>query len=152
MVRWQQILNFVKTTDIETGNMSIMKRIITILILSLVGTGTFAQTFRSNSATIRKGSFEIDRTVRSIAISDREITISNYLNGNTEPLVLQVYLVEEKEDRFDGLCRYYYCTARNEDKLSPYQKIIVIKKPFSITLELFLADNNKYVHDLEING
>jgi hypothetical protein len=63
-----------------------------------------------------------------------------------------VYLVEEKEDRFDGVCRYYYCTAKNEDKLSPYQKIIVIRKPFSITLELFLADNNKYVHDLEING
>jgi len=132
--------------------MSIMKRIIILLIILVVGTNTFAQTFRSNSATIRKGGFEIDRTVRSIAISDREITISNYLNGYTEPLVLQVYLVEEKEDRFDGLCRYYYCTAKNEDKLSPYQKIIVIKKPFSITLELFLSDNNKYVHDLEING
>jgi len=132
--------------------MSIMKRIIILLIILVVGTNTFAQTFRSNSATIRKGGFEIDRTVRSIAISDREITISNYLNGYTEPLVLQVYLVEEKEDRFDGLCRYYYCTAKNEDKLSPYQKIIVIKKPFSITLELFLTDNNKYVHDLEING
>jgi len=129
-----------------------MKRIIILLIILVVGTNTFAQTFRSNSATIRKGGFEIDRTVRSIAISDREITISNYLNGYTEPLVLQVYLVEEKEDRFDGLCRYYYCTAKNEDKLSPYQKIIVIKKPFSITLELFLSDNNKYVHDLEING
>jgi len=129
-----------------------MKRIIILLIILVVGTNTFAQTFRSNSATIRKGGFEIDRTVRSIAISDREITISNYLNGYTEPLVLQVYLVEEKEDRFDGLCRYYYCTAKNEDKLSPYQKIIVIKKPFSITLELFLTDNNKYVHDLEING
>jgi|GEM_PF-528767 Na+-translocating ferredoxin:NAD+ oxidoreductase RnfG subunit len=132
--------------------MAIMKRIIILMVISLVGTGTFAQTYRSNSATIRKGGFEIDRTVRSIAISDREITISNYLNGYTEPLVLQVYLVEEKEDRFDGLCRYYYCTAKNEDKLSPYQKIVVIKKPFSITLELFLSDNNKYVHDLEING
>ena len=129
-----------------------MKRIIILLILTLVGTTSFAQTFKSNSATIRKGGFEIDRTARSIAISDKEITISNYLDGNTQPLVLQVYLVEEKEDRFDGLCRYYYCTAKNEDKLSPYQKIIVIKKPFSITLELFLADNNKYVHDLEING
>ncbi|HCM59334.1 MAG TPA: hypothetical protein DIS74_02975 [Bacteroidales bacterium] len=123
-----------------------------ILIIQLIGINIFAQTFKSNSATIRRGGFEIDRTARSIVISDREITISNYLNGNTEPLVLNVYLVEEKEDRFDGVCRYYYCTAKNEDKLSPYQKIIVIRKPFSITLELFLADNNKYVHDLEING
>lgn len=129
-----------------------MKRTIVILIISLIGINTFSQTFKSNSATIRKGGFEIDRTVRSIAISDKEITISNYLNGNTEPLVLHVYLVEEKEDRFDGLCRYYYCTVANDEKLSPYQKIIVIKKPFSVTLELFLADNNKYVHDLEING
>jgi len=129
-----------------------MKRIFLLLIITLIGINTFAQTFRSNSATIRKGGFEIDRTVRSIAISDKEITISNYLNGNTEPLVLHVYLVEEKDDRFDGLCKYYYCTAANDDKLSPYQKIIVIKKPFSITLELFLVDNNKYVHDLEING
>jgi hypothetical protein len=129
-----------------------MKRTFLFLIISLIGINTFSQTFKSNSATIRKGGFEIDRTVRSIAISDKEITISNYLNGNTEPLVLHVFLVEEKEDRFDGLCKYYYCTAADEEKLSPYQKIIVIKKPFSITLELFLADNNKYVHDLEING
>jgi len=132
--------------------LSIMKRALLILIIQLIGINIFAQTFKSNSATIRRGGFEIDRTARSIVISDREITISNYLNGNTEPLVLNVYLVEEKEDRFDGVCRYYYCTAKNEDKLSPYQKIIVIRKPFSITLELFLADNNKYVHDLEING
>jgi len=129
-----------------------MKKIVLALIISLIGINTFSQTFRSNSATIRKGGFEIDRTVRSIIISDNEITISNYLNGNTKPLVLSVYLIEEREDKFDGLCKYYYCTARNDEKLSPYQKIVVIKKPFSITLELFLADNNKYVHDLEING
>jgi hypothetical protein len=129
-----------------------MKKIVLILVILLIGINTFSQTFRSNSATIRKGSFEIDRTVRSIVISDREITISNYLNGNTKPLILNVYLIEDREDKFDGVCRYYYCTARNDEKLSPYQKIVVIKKPYSITLELFLADNNKYVHDLEING
>lgn len=129
-----------------------MKKIALVFIISLIGITTFSQTFRSNSATIRKGGFEIDRTVRSIIISDNEITISNYLNGNTKPLVLNVYLTEEKEDKFDGICKYYYCTASNDEALSPYQKIVVIKKPFSITLELFLADNNKYVHDLEING
>lgn len=129
-----------------------MKRAFFLLIILLIGINTFSQTFKSNSATIRKGGFEIDRTARSIEISDKEIMISNYLSNNTEPLVLSVYHIEEKEDKFDGLCRYYYCTAKNDDKLSPYQKIIVIKKPFSITLELFLADNNKYVHDLEING
>jgi hypothetical protein len=129
-----------------------MKKAIMLLVILLIGINTFSQTFRSNSATIRKGGFEIDRTARSIVISDREIVISNYLNGNTKPLVLNVYLIEERDDRFDGLCKYYYCTAENEEKLSPYQKIVVIKKPFSITLELFLSDNNKYVHDLEING
>jgi len=129
-----------------------MKRIFLLVVIALIGINTFAQTFKSNSATIRRGGFEIDRTARSIVISDREITISNYLNGNTQPLVLQVYLVEEKEDRFDGVCKYYYCTAANDDKLSRCRKIIVIKKPYSITLELFLEDNNKYVHDLEING
>jgi len=129
-----------------------MKKALFLLIIPLIGMNTFSQTFKSNSATIRKGSFEIDRTVRSIEISDKEIVISNYLSDNTEPLVLSVYHIEVKDDKFDGTCRYYYCTAKNDDKLSPYQKIIVIKKPFSITLELFLADNNKYVHDLEING
>jgi len=129
-----------------------MKKVILFIVVSLIGINTFSQTFRSNSATIRRGGFEIDRTVRSILISDKEIVISHYLNGNTEPLVLAVYMTEEREDKFDGLCRYYYCTAKNKEQLSPYQKIIVIKKPFSITLELFLADNNKYVHDLEING
>ena len=129
-----------------------MKKIVLVFIISLIGINTFPQTFRSNSATIRKGDFEIDRTVRSIIISDREITISNYLNGNTKPLVLDVYLTEERYDKFDGVCKYYYCTARDDEKLSPYQKIVVIKKPYSITLELVLADNNKYIHDLEING
>lgn len=129
-----------------------MKKTILLLIISLVGINTFSQTFKSNSATIRKGDFEIDRTLRSIIISDSEISISNYLKDNTEPLVLKVYLIEEIDDRFDGKCKYYYCTAKAEDKLSPYRKIIVIKKPYSITLELFLGDNNKYVHDLEING
>jgi hypothetical protein len=129
-----------------------MKRTFLLLVIALIGINSFAQTFKSNSATIRRGGFEIDRTARSIDISDREITISNYLSGNTEPLVLKVYLVEEKDDRFDGLCKYYYCTAANDDRLSRCRKIIVIKKPFSITLELFLEDNNKYVHDLEING
>jgi len=129
-----------------------MKKIAFFIILSLIGINTHSQTFKSNSATIRKGSFEIDRTVRSILISDREIIISNYLNGNTKPLILNVYFIEERDDKFDGVCKYYYCTASNDEMLSPYQKIIVIKKPFSITLELFLADNNKYVHDLEING
>jgi hypothetical protein len=129
-----------------------MKKIALVFIISLIGINTFPQTFRSNSATIRKGSFEIDRTVRSIIISDREITISNYLYGNTKPLVLDVYLTEERYDKFDGVCKYYYCTARDDEKLSPYQKIVVIKKPYSITLELVLADNNKYIHDLEING
>jgi len=129
-----------------------MKKIVLVFIISLIGINTFSQTFRSNSATIRKGGFEIDRTVRSIIISDREITISNYLYGNTKPLILNVYLTEERYDKFDGVCKYYYCTARDDEKLSPYQKIVVIKKPFSITLELVLADNNKYIHDLEING
>ncbi len=129
-----------------------MKKTMVFIIISLIGINTFSQTFKSNCATIRKGGFEIDRTVRSIIISDREITISNYLNGNTKPLVLDVYRSEDREDKFDGICRYYYCTAKNDEQLSPYQKIIVIKKPFSITLELFLSDNNKYVHDLEING
>ena len=129
-----------------------MKKTIVLLILLLTGISSFSQTFRSRSATIRRDGFEIDRTERSITISDREITISNYLNGNTRPLLLNVYSVVEKEDRFDGVCKYYYCTVENGDQLSSYQKIIVIKKPFSITLELFLSDNNKYVHDLEING
>lgn len=129
-----------------------MKKTVVLLLFLLVGISAFSQTFRSRSATIRKGGFEIDRTERSIVISDREIVISNYLNGNTEPLKLEVYLTEDKDDRFDGVCRYYYCTVKNDDNLSPCRKIIVIRKPYSITLELYLADDNKYVHDLEING
>jgi hypothetical protein len=129
-----------------------MKKTIVLLILLLTGISSFSQTFRSKSATIMRDGFEIDRTERYITLSDNKITISNYLNGNTKPLLLKVYMTEEKEDRFDGVCKYYYCTVENGDQLSPYQKIIVIRKPFSITLELFLADNNKYVHDLEING
>jgi len=129
-----------------------MKKGFLLLIVMLIGLKALSQTYMSRSATIRKDGFEIDRTERSIFISDREITISNYLNGNSSPLVLSVYLIEEKEDRFDGICKHYYCTVKNEEQLSPCRKIVVIRKPFSITLELFLADNNKYVHDLEING
>ena len=129
-----------------------MKKLFLLLIVLLIGLDAFSQTYRSRTATIRKDGFEIDRTERSIFISDREITISNYLNGNTSPLVLNVYRVEEKEDRFDGICKHYYCTVKNDEQLSPCRKIVVIRRPYSITLELFLTDNNKYVHDLEING
>ncbi|MDX9903796.1 MAG: hypothetical protein RB288_06940 [Bacteroidales bacterium] len=129
-----------------------MKKLFLLLIVLLIGLDAFSQTYRSRTATIRKDGFEIDRTERSIFISDREITISNYLNGNTSPLVLNVYRVEEKEDRFDGICKHYYCTVKNDEQLSPCRKIVVIMRPYSITLELFLTDNNKYVHDLEING
>ena len=129
-----------------------MKKSIMLLVFLLSGISVFSQTYRSKSATIRRDGFEIDRTARSIEFSERQITISNYLSGNTEPLVLNIYLVEEKEDRFDGICKHYYCTAVNDEKLSRYRKIVVIKKPYSITIELFLVDNNKYVHDLEING
>jgi hypothetical protein len=43
---------------------------------------------------------------------------------------------------------------QDEERLKPQpcKKIVVIRNPFSITLELYLADDNKYVHDLEING
>lgn len=129
-----------------------MKKIVVPVLFLLVSTCAFSQTYKSRSATIRRGGFEIDRTERSIVISDREIIISNYLNGNTEPLLLEVFLTEDKEDRFDGVCRHYYCKVKNDDKLSPCKKIVVIRKPYSITLELYLADDNKYVHDLEING
>lgn len=129
-----------------------MKKIIVLFLFLLAGVSAFSQTFRSRSATIRRDGFEIDRTERSIVITDREIVISNYLNGNTEPLRLEVYLTEDKEDRFDGVCRHYYCKTKNDLSLSPCKKIVVIRKPFSITLELYLADDNKYVHDLEING
>ncbi|MCU0458751.1 MAG: hypothetical protein MUE37_06625 [Bacteroidales bacterium] len=129
-----------------------MKKIVVLVLLLLVSVCVFSQTYKSRSATIRRDGFEIDRTERSIVITDREIVITNYLNGNTEPLLLEVFLTEDKEDRFDGICRYYYCKARNDEKLSPCKKIVVIRKPYSITLELYLADDNKYVHDLEING
>ena len=129
-----------------------MKKTVLLLLFLLVGVGAFSQTFRSRSATIRRGGFEIDRTERSIVISDKEIVITNYLNGNTEPLHLDVYLTEDRDDRFDGVCRYYYCKLKDDGSLSPCKKIIVIRKPYSITLELYLSDDNKYVHDLEING
>jgi len=129
-----------------------MKKIVVLCLLFVTCGTAFSQTFRSRSATIRRDGFEIDRTERSIVINDREIIISNYLNGNTEPLLLEVYLTEDKEDRFDGVCRHYYCKVKNDEKLTPCKKIVVIRKPYSITLELYLVDDNKYVHDLEING
>lgn len=129
-----------------------MKKIVVLLLFLLAGISAFSQTFKSRSATIRRDGFEIDRTERSIVINDKEIVISNYLNGNTEPLRLEVYLTEDKDDRFDGVCRHYYCKQKDDGNLSPCKKIIVIRKPYSITLELYLSDDNKYVHDLEING
>ncbi|MDZ7635014.1 MAG: hypothetical protein U5L72_11565 [Bacteroidales bacterium] len=38
-----------------------MKKTVLLIIISLIGINTFSQTFKSNSATIRKGGFEIDR-------------------------------------------------------------------------------------------
>lgn len=115
-----------------------MKNLI-LLILVFLASNVYSQTtFNSSVTTKYKSEGEIIKKPRTITVSNSEITISNFIGG-TKPLNLIVNEIKEKEDDWDGLMNWYYCTSTDQDVISGKKSeyIIIMKKSYSSELEVY---------------
>ncbi|MDP2722198.1 MAG: hypothetical protein Q8O72_05535 [Bacteroidales bacterium] len=122
--------------------------IIGMMLLSLV---SYTQTYKSAYVIESKINVVTVTQERTIIISDKEISISNFNNGNKETLYLVVNKTEEKEDTWDGMGKYYYCTTKDKDPINGSQKAIVIKYNDKILLGLFAGEIDVYKYQFSIS-
>jgi len=69
----------------------------------------------------------------------------------TKTMYLTVNKIEEKEYSFNGKCKYYYCTTKDEDPINGYQKAIVIKKYDTVYMGLFATEIDMYLYQFSIS-
>jgi len=113
-----------------------MKNLILVAFL-LSSVTVFSQTTYNSSVTTKyKSEGEVIEKQRTITVSDTEITITNFVGG-TKPLNLTVDEIKEKEDDWDGLMKWYYCTSKDKDVINGYTEyIIVMKKSYPSDMEV----------------
>lgn len=113
-----------------------MKFLIFSLFLAISGNAISQTTYNSSVTTKYKSEGEVIEKQRTITISDTDITITNFVGG-TKPLNLKVNEIKEKEDSWDGLMKWYYCTSKDKDVINGYTEyIIVMKKSYPSDLEV----------------
>ncbi len=103
-----------------------------IIISILFATNIYGQTTYNSSVTTKyRSDGEIIEIQRRITISNNEITISNFIGG-TKTLTLKVNDIKEKEDDFNGLMKWYYCTSTDKDLLTGKNTdyIVIVKKSY----------------------
>lgn len=104
-----------------------------LLIITIVfATNIHGQTTYNSSVTTKyKFEGEVFEKQRTITISDTKITITSFLGG-TNPLNLKVNEIQEKEDDWDGLMKWYYCINLEKDVISGKntEYIIIMKKSY----------------------
>ena len=132
-----------------------MKHLYFIGILLLLNQGVFGQSEKlvSNSAIREESEFKIENISRVIVFENEAITISNWLNGGREALKLKIDKIVEKEDRFDGFSKWYYCTSFKNDPFNGYSKniIIVPKSKNKIRVYTFADEVTIYHTDIIIS-
>lgn len=108
-----------------------MKNLILVPLLFFSMTIFGQTTYNSSVTTKYKTEGEVIEKQRTITVSDTEITISNFVGG-TKPLNLKVNEIKEKEDDWDGLMKWYYCTSKDKDVISGKhtEYIIILKKSY----------------------
>jgi hypothetical protein len=121
-----------------------MKKLLFIFIFLFCTLKIFSQTFKSTFTIEEERKTKSKMIERVITITDKKITITKYI-GETNPQILTVNKIEEKEDAFDGKCKYYYCTTVDKDPINGYQKAIVIKKQREIVIGLFATEIDVYI-------
>ena len=127
-----------------------MKTLAIIIGLILISLASYSQTFKSTYVIKGKTDFETEMKDRVITISDKEISISKF-TGGTKTMYLTVDKIEEKEYSFNGKCKYYYCTTKDEDPINGYQKAIVIKKYDTVYMGLFATEIDMYLYQFSIS-
>jgi hypothetical protein len=115
-----------------------MKTITITIGLMLLSLASYSQTFKSPYVIKGKTNFATEMKDRIITISDKEISISNFIGG-TKTQYLIVNKIEEKD--YNGIkCKYYYCTTKDEDIINGFQKAIIIKEFNTLYLGLFATE------------
>ncbi|MBL0057094.1 MAG: hypothetical protein IPP31_13120 [Chitinophagaceae bacterium] len=91
-----------------------MKKVFFFIILTHFVLTSFGQTeqYESSSAIREEADFKIERISRLLVFTGKTITISNWLNGGQEALMLKIDKVLDKEYSLDGICKWYYCTSK----------------------------------------
>ena len=108
-----------------------MKKLLLISAMFLLNIISYSQTFKSSYVNKTKPKFETDMKDRIITISDKEITVTNFLDGGVKAWHLIVNKIENKEWSFDGMQKTYYCTNRDKDIIEGnYRKAIAHKTSY----------------------
>lgn len=114
-----------------------MKNLILVSLLFFSITVFGQTTYNSSVTTKYKSEGEVIEKHRTITVSDTEIIITNFVGG-TKSLNLKVNEIKEKEDDWDGLMKWYYCTSRDKDVISGKntEYIIIMKKSYPSDMEI----------------
>lgn len=112
------------------------------LTLSVIGQSTQLESF---SAISEEKNVTSERLTRLIVLTDRTITISNWLDGGKEPLKLKIDKVVNKKYSDEGVCTWYYCTSLEKDFISgEYRKTIIIKIKDKLKVNSFASEVDVY--------
>jgi hypothetical protein len=112
--------------------------LITLMLLSITA---YSQTYKSPFLTKQKAEFETDYKARVITITDKEISVTNFLNGGRETLYLTVNKIENVDYYIDGLCKTYRCVTKTKGAISgESQKVIVYKTALQLTVAMFVDE------------
>lgn len=112
-----------------------MKNLILVSLLFFSITVFGQTTYNSSVTTKYKSEGEVIEEQRTITVSDTEITITNFVGG-TKPLNLKVNEIKEKEDDWDGLMKWYYCTSKDVISGKNTEYIIIMKKSYPSNMEI----------------
>ena len=109
-----------------------------MMFLSLI---SYSQTFKSSYSINPKFDSETEFKDRIITISDKEITVTNFLDGGVKTWHLIVNRIENKEWNQDGMQKTYYCTDKDKDALfGNYRKAIAHKTSIGTFMIASFAD------------
>ena len=115
------------------------------LITSLKG---YSQTinYSSSSTLIDKREFVFKKVKRDVTLTDKQITVSNFIEG-VKLLVLTINKIEKKKYKDEGICKWYYYDPPIEHFNEGNTKYLVIIKdiPNPDTMNLFQIDYETWV-------
>jgi len=118
-----------------------MKTFVLIFALMILNLASYSQTYKSSYMITQKSEMETEWKDRVITITDKEISISNFLDGSTKTLYLVVDKIENVNYTFDGLQKTYRCTSQHKDLIAGYQKVMVYHTyTLGVTVAMFVDE------------
>jgi hypothetical protein len=122
-----------------------------IIILSLTSC-SHSQTFKSSKVSSPKKYFATEIKDRVITISDKEISITNFLDRSTKTWRLIVNNIENVEWKDDGVRKTYFCTDADKDVISgTYGKAVAYKtKHHTFIIESNLAGITAFTYEFSL--